>query len=139
MIEGIGRDGNLQRRVQFLRITSLLSYLSLRLRLLLFLELHFLVSGHPPLHYPLPPPLVFERYDAVYQQHKQRNYQKCRKSSRGVWATFVRQLQAYPTLYDGKSHQESAVPSMNIPYQQDLRMADGQALVNNANERLESC
>lgn len=139
MIEGSGRDGNLQRRVQFLRITSLLSYLPLSLGLLLFLELHFLVSGHPPLHYPLPPPLVFECYDAVYQQHEQRNYQKCRKGSRGVRAIFVRQLQANATLYDGKSHQESAVPSMNIPYQQDLPMADGQALVNNADEWLESC
>lgn len=139
MIEGSGRDSNLQRRVQFLRITSLLLCLPLRLRLLLFLELHFLMGGHSPLHSPLTPSPVFERYDGVDQQHKQCDDQKCCKSSWRVRAIFVRQLQTYPTLYDSKGHQEPAVPSMDIPYEQDLSMADGQTLVNNANERLESC
>lgn len=85
-------------------MANVLLCLRLRLRLLLFLELQFLVGGRPPLHSSPPPPFVFVCYDAVYQQHKQRDDQKCRKSSSGIWAVLIRQLQADATLYDGKSH-----------------------------------
>lgn len=86
-----------------------------------------------------PPTPVLERNDAVDQEHKQRYHQKCRKSSWWIRAIFVGQLQAYPTLNDGNSHQEPAVPGVDIPYEQDLFMADSQTLVDNANERLDSC
>lgn len=139
MVERSGRDRNLQWRVQVLRITSLLLRLPLRLRLLLFLELHFLVGGYPPLDSPPPPPPVFECHDAVERQHKQCYDKKCRESSRGIRDIVVGQLQAYTALYNGKTHQKSAIPRMDIPYEQDFSMGDSQALVNKANEGLESC
>lgn len=119
-------------------MVDLLLCLPLRLGLLLSL-LRFLVGRYPLFDPRPPPPPVFERYDAVDQKHKQCYYQECRKSPLGIGVVFVCQLQAYPTLDDGKSHQEPAVPSVDVPYEQDLFMADTQTLVNNSNERLDGC